>query len=59
MAKVTETYTLELSETEARALKRLIGNMNDKQFSNVGIMGVKREAIHDIWAALTDKLMVY
>ncbi|WP_299073267.1 hypothetical protein [uncultured Paraglaciecola sp.] len=52
MSKIRITYTIDLNENEASALKRLLGSMNDKQFAEFGIKGDDRQAMSDIWNLL-------
>jgi hypothetical protein len=46
------TYTLTLKEHEAHALKKLLGSMNDQEFSNFGISGDDRETMGEIYDAI-------
>tara|TARA_R110000850_G_scaffold238326_1_gene362990 strand:- start:376 stop:552 length:177 start_codon:yes stop_codon:yes gene_type:complete len=52
MVKLKKTYSLELNEDEAKALKRLLGNMTDPQFKEFGIEGERRMIIQEIWDCL-------
>ena len=52
MVKLKKTYSLELDEKEARALKILLGNMTDPQFKDFGIEGENRMIIQEIWNCL-------
>jgi hypothetical protein len=52
MVKLKKTYSLELNEKEAMALKILLGNMTDPQFKEFGIEGENRMIIQEIWNCL-------
>ena len=52
MPEIRITYTIDLNEDEAAALKKLLGNMNDKQFAEFGIKGNDRQSMSDIWNLL-------
>jgi hypothetical protein len=52
MAEVEISYTIKLSKEEALAFKKLLGSMNDKQFSEHGISGENRQMMSDIWNSL-------
>ncbi len=46
------TCTITLDETEAKALKTLLGNMSDPQFAEAGVKGNDRATMREIWNAL-------
>ena len=52
MVDLKTTYTLILNEDEGRALKRLLGSMNDNEFAQHGIKGVDIETMSEIWDVL-------
>ncbi len=52
MAKLRTTYTIDLNEAEAAALKKLLGSMNDKQLAEHGIEGDDRQRIGELWDLL-------
>ena len=52
MAKVIDSYTIELSRGEALAFKKLLGSMTDEQFSSHGVSGEDRELMSDVWNSL-------
>ena len=55
MANMIVNFTLELNKSEALALKKILGSMNDKEFAAKGIEGENRELIRDILGLLPDK----
>ncbi len=51
--KIEIKYTLTLTEVEASALNKVLGNLTDIQFSEIcKVEGEERELIRDIWNAL-------
>ena len=52
MPKLMTTYTLELNEKEAAALKKLLGGMNDPEFAKAGISGEDRYYMSEIYNLL-------
>lgn len=52
MPELKITYHIDLDEAEAFALKKLLGNMNDQQFSELGIKGEDRQRMSEIYDLL-------
>jgi len=52
MATIETEYLLKLNETEAFALRKVLGGMNDDEFAELGVRGEQRSAMSDIWDLL-------
>tara|TARA_R110000772_G_scaffold258707_3_gene376041 strand:+ start:763 stop:936 length:174 start_codon:yes stop_codon:yes gene_type:complete len=50
--KTETTYTIHMNESEAQALKRLLGNMSDPEFNKAGIAGVDRQTMREIYESI-------
>lgn len=46
------SVTLSLNMDEAKALRKLVGGLNDTEFKKAGISGGDRETMRSIFAAL-------